>query len=333
MAWPVRSSRCCSGFITRRRFYSSAPSSAGFTQQNSERKSNQTSSLCKSSIKKWNCRAARPFNNYQSQISLFRDEAEKSVRFIGDSGSEIDSGAERKKIPQAINLKRSRIGFADRLNKSAGRWIIIIDCPVTKIANPEFTLHQGKSPRGIQVAVRDEASEKGAARIKHIHEAVAWPGHIIFPFRILQGVGDKNLAIEISDPEWRVTPWKSPIDKTSRVHFMKILVIGLNAPGMEICHIQKIMTIGDAQRRAFINGALASQVCPVIDCDGDGMRLIIWIERRIPARDGTIFTDEDESGGCGISIKDDIEERSTVEYNPSRVSPVFVTRGRRNRHD
>src|SRR5438477_4440017 len=185
MAWPVRSSRCCSGFITRRRFYSSAPSSRRFTQQNSERKSNQTSSLCKSSIKKWNCRAARPFNNYQSQISLFRDEAEKSVRFVSDSGSEINSGAERKKIPQAINLKRSRIGFADRLNKSAGRWIVIIDRPVTKIANPEFTLHQGKSPRGIEFAIRDEAPEEGAAGVEHIHEAVTGPGHIILPLRIL----------------------------------------------------------------------------------------------------------------------------------------------------
>src|SRR5258705_12629199 len=103
------------------------------------------------------------------------------------------------------------------------------------------------------------------------------------------------------------------IDKTARIHLAKILVVGLNAPGMEICHIQKIMTIGDAQRRAFINSTFASQVCPVIDCDGDSMRSIGWIERRIPARDGTIFTYEDESSGCRNSIQRNLEKRGAVE--------------------
>src|SRR5207248_1408478 len=117
--------------------------------------------------------------------SIFCDEAEKTVLFVGDTRSKINSGAERKKIPQAIDLERRHIGFADRLQKSAGRWIVIIDRPVTKIANPEFTLHQGKSPRGIEFAIRDEAPEEGAAGVEHIHEAVTGPGHIILPLRIL----------------------------------------------------------------------------------------------------------------------------------------------------
>ena len=84
---------------------------------------------------------------------IFRDQAEETVLFVGDSSSEINSGTERKKIPQAINLKRSRIGFADRLNKSAGCWIVIIDGPVTKIANPEFTLHKSESPGRVEIAI------------------------------------------------------------------------------------------------------------------------------------------------------------------------------------
>src|SRR5438094_10639849 len=46
--------------IIRRRFYCSAPSSRRFTQQNSEGESNQTITLCASSIKKWNCRVVQP---------------------------------------------------------------------------------------------------------------------------------------------------------------------------------------------------------------------------------------------------------------------------------
>src|SRR5439155_14208537 len=100
--------------------------------------------------------------------SIFCDEAEKTVLFVGDSSSEINSGAERKKIRQAINLKRSRIGFADRLQKSAGRWIVVIDRPVTKIANPEFTLHQGKSPRGIELTIRNQAFNESAAGSEYV---------------------------------------------------------------------------------------------------------------------------------------------------------------------
>src|SRR5206468_10521021 len=113
------------------------------------------------------------------------------------SSSEINSGAERKKIPQAINLKRSRIGFADRLQTSAGRWTVIIDRPVTKIANPEFTLHQGKSPRSIEIAIRNQALDEIAAGSEYINKAVARTGYIILPLRILQGVGHKTLAIDV----------------------------------------------------------------------------------------------------------------------------------------
>src|SRR5438270_5738920 len=37
-------------------------------------------------------------------LQIFRDDAEETVRFVGDSSSKINAGAERKKIPQTIKL-------------------------------------------------------------------------------------------------------------------------------------------------------------------------------------------------------------------------------------
>src|SRR5436190_19561407 len=118
-------------------------------------------------------------------LQSFRDESEETVLFVSDTRSKINSGAERKKIPQTIKLDWVAIGPTIRFQKSASRRIVVIDRPVAKITNPEFTIHQGKSPRGIQVAIRDEAPEEVAAGVEHIHEAVALPGDIIFPFGVL----------------------------------------------------------------------------------------------------------------------------------------------------
>ena len=39
---------------------------------------------------------------------------------------------------------------------------------------------------------------------------------------------------------------------------MKIFIEGVDLAGMEICRIQKIVTIGHAERRAFVNRAVDS---------------------------------------------------------------------------
>src|SRR6266850_7610927 len=68
-------------------------------------------------------------------LLVFRDEAEKSVCLVGDSRREIDSVAERKKVPQTIKLERRSISTADRFKERPGCWVVIIDPPVPKIAD------------------------------------------------------------------------------------------------------------------------------------------------------------------------------------------------------
>jgi hypothetical protein len=52
--------------------------------------------------------------------------AKKTVLFVGNSGSEINSIAEREKIPQAIKLERRSIGAHKSLNEIARDQIVII---------------------------------------------------------------------------------------------------------------------------------------------------------------------------------------------------------------
>src|SRR6266436_3274310 len=227
-------------------------------------------------------------------LQIFRDQAEKSVLFVGDSSSEINSRAERKEIPQAINLEWRGIGFFNRLNESAGCQIVIVDSAVAKISDPQLALHQCESPRCVEITIRNQTSQEVAAGIKYINKAVARTSHVILALRILQRVGNVNPALatdtDIANAKWRVTGRQVRVDETVRINLLKILVVGLNAPGMEICHIQKIMAIGDAQCRALINGAFTSQVRSIINRD-NCMRTV---QCRIPARDGTVFADEDE---------------------------------------
>ena len=88
-------------------------------------------------------------------LQIFRDQAEETMRFVGDSSSEIDAVSERKKSPQAINLEWRGIGFFNRLNESAGCQIVIVDSAVAKIPNPEcgWYSYQRESPGRIQIAI------------------------------------------------------------------------------------------------------------------------------------------------------------------------------------
>ena len=73
--------------------------------------------------------------------------------FVGYSGGEVNAVAQRKKIPQAIKLKRCAIGSLQRLDKRACGRIIIVDQTVPEIANPEFAINQSKSLGRIEVSV------------------------------------------------------------------------------------------------------------------------------------------------------------------------------------
>src|SRR5215467_11050496 len=95
---------------------------------------------------------------------------------------------------------------------------------------------------------------------------------------ILLGIGYKNLIVEIPDAERRVACGKIWIHEAIRRNPMKILIVGFDTTSVEIRCIQEIVTIGDAERRAFINGGLNTTVCAVIDSD-NGVRAV---KRRVP---------------------------------------------------
>jgi len=63
------------------------------------------------------------------------------VFFIGDSSREINSFAEDQHIPQPIKLEGSAIGPVNRPRECAGRGIIIVDCSVAKISDPQLVAY------------------------------------------------------------------------------------------------------------------------------------------------------------------------------------------------
>src|SRR5437899_10354826 len=77
-----------------------------------------------------------------SLILVLSDDAKEIVRFVCDSGGEEDSGILRQKIPQAVKLERCAIGSHQRLDKSAGVRIVIVDQYVSEVANTKFAIYQ-----------------------------------------------------------------------------------------------------------------------------------------------------------------------------------------------
>src|SRR2546428_623659 len=112
-----------------------------------------------------------------------------------------------------------------------------------------------------------------ATGIEHIDKTIAGAGDIVRSLRILQSVGHKNLTIEVADAEGRVARGKIRVGKTAGVNLLKTLIVGFHMAGMEIRHVEEIMTISNAQRGAFINGAVCPSVGAIVDGD-NGMGTI-----------------------------------------------------------
>src|SRR5262249_21745830 len=155
-----------------------------------------------------------------------------------------DSVTQGKHIPQAIDLEWRAIGAHQRLNESACSRVVNVDESVTEIADPEFAFHESESPRGIEIAVRDQTPEEVAAGVEHIDEAKSRPGNVIVFSVILLGVSHKYFAIKIADAERRVTLRKVRVDKPVWSHLVKTLIVGFNVARMKIRHVQEIVTIG-----------------------------------------------------------------------------------------
>ena len=86
---------------------------------------------------------------------ILGDDAKQTVFFVGDSSGEKDSACLGEQIPQALKLEWRAIGAHERLDKSPRDGIVIVDEAVTEIADPEFAVHESKSPWGVEVAVRN----------------------------------------------------------------------------------------------------------------------------------------------------------------------------------
>ena len=99
--------------------------------------------------------------------------------FVGDSSGEINSVAEDQHIPQPIKLEWRAIGPVDRSQEGAGRGIIIVDCSVAKISDPQLVaFYQSKSSWRIEVAVGNETPDEMATGVE-IYETVTWPGYVV----------------------------------------------------------------------------------------------------------------------------------------------------------
>src|SRR6266487_353191 len=90
---------------------------------------------------------------------------------------------------------------------------------------------------------------------------------IILPFGILLGIRHKNFAIEIADAEWSITSWEVRVGEAVRINLIKVFIEGMNLARMKICRIQEIVTVGFAERCAFVNGTVNAVVCSVIHSD------------------------------------------------------------------
>ena len=70
--------------------------------------------------------------------------------FVRYSRGEVNTVAQRKKIPQAIKLQRRAIGALQSLDEMAVIRILNVDESITEIADPKFVNRQGESPWGIE---------------------------------------------------------------------------------------------------------------------------------------------------------------------------------------
>src|SRR5262245_66569683 len=88
---------------------------------------------------------------------------------------------------------------------------------------------------------------------------------VIFSFVILLRIRHENFSIEIPDAERRISSRKVGVNEAVGIHLLKILVEGVDLASMEICRIQEIVTVGDAEGCALVDGAVNTAACSVVD--------------------------------------------------------------------
>src|SRR5207237_10310708 len=155
-------------------------------------------------------------------------------------------------------------------------------------------------PRRVEMAIGNQTFDKVAAGIEDIYETVAGTGYVISPGGVLFRVGHKNLAVDVTDPERRKTGRQIRVHEAVGIHLLKGLVVTFHPTGIKVGHEKKIVTTGNAQRRAFINGART--VVP----NSNSLRAI---QRGIPSRHHAVLIDETKPAWLGLSALGDFEKR------------------------
>jgi len=98
---------------------------------------------------------------------------------------------------------------------------------------------------------------------------------------------------------------------------MKVFIECVDLACMEICRIQKVVTVRRRPRCAFVNSAVNAVVRAVIDGD-DGVRLIqVWV----PTRYGTSSLTKMKAAGAVTSILCHLEERRVLNTTPVGLPP------------
>src|SRR5438874_12320100 len=113
--------------------------------------------------------------------------------------------------------------------------------------------------------------------VEHVDETVARAGDIVVLLLILQGVGDINLSVNILNTKRSKSSRKIRIGEAVRVGLVKILIVSLDPTGMKIRHEEKIVTTGDAQGSAFVNGFVCPVVRSIIDRNNGVRAIDVWV--------------------------------------------------------
>src|SRR5258705_1680259 len=125
--------------------------------------------------------------------------------------------------------------------------------------------------------------------VKHIDKPIARTGNVIVFCRILLRIGDKKIAVDVLDAEWRIASWNFWVGKVS-VDLLRRCrseagraVPGkhVDRPGAEVGSIEKDAVDLGAENEAFVNRA--RRVVDREDC------LIQWGEAAGPSRNSSVL--------------------------------------------
>jgi len=245
---------------------------------------------------------------------------------VGNTGGEIHSAIHQQQAPQAVKLERDIENVFRSADKTAVAGIINIDAAIAEIADPELSISNLESPRCVEISARDQAPKQLPMRVEDVDKTTARAGDIILSIGVLFRIRHHHVAVKIANSERRIpggnigiTEWKS------RCLDNKIFVVRLDVAGMEIGHIKKTVIVSDAHRRAFENRAGGASVAR--------RESVGVVQIRIPARNHSVFADEDELGRKRVCSVANAKGRCVVPDRVRGICAFGISCARRNRNN